>query len=335
MKRFLVFVPQTHYALEPAFRIRLLNLQHPLAQRGFQLDIQPRPKSPWGRWALARSARHYDGVILHRKMLDPYEARTLRQNLPRPKRIFLDIDDATMLHETPLGLIARQRLKRRHDATLNILDLACAGNAHLAQHFHERGIATSIIPSGVDPQAYPLKQVQTGPGTTLVWIGSASTLQYLQASFPALAQAARRTAPLRLVVICNAPPPTLPPIPMDFIPWSLHTQAAALLRGDIGIAPTPDNPWTRGKCGFKIVQYMAAALPVIASPVGFNCDLLRPATGTPAGLLPATWDDWPAAIESLAGNPALRAQLGAAGRQRVEQTLSLELLADRWARALA
>jgi glycosyltransferase involved in cell wall biosynthesis len=335
MKRFLVYAPAADFTSEPSFRIRILSLVDRLASRGFAWDLKPRPKGPWARLAMARSARDYDGVILHRKMLDPYEARALRRHLPAGRRIFLDIDDAMMLHETELGFLARRRLQRRYHATRKIVDVVCAGNAYLAGMFQEAGARTAIVPSGVDPAVQPLKQTTAGKGTILLWVGSHSTLKYLELSFPALARAATRVNDLRLTVFCDIPPAAAP-IPVDFVPWNLPEENAVMLRGDIGIAPTPENPWTLGKCGFKIVQYMNAGLPVIASPVGFNADLVQPPEAAlQAGLLPATWDQWPGAIEQLASDSALRGRFGAAGRRRVEAELSLDKIADAWAAVLA
>ncbi len=335
MKKILVFAPHADFADEPAFRIRLLNLREAMRCRGYEFDIQVRPKTPWGRLALARTARHYAGVILHRRMLDGYEARALRRNLPRPGRIFMDLDDATMIHQTKLGVLARRRLDRRFAATVGILDVACVGNAYLAKIFAERGVRTALIPSVVNPAAYRVKDAGVSEGATLVWIGSRSTVQYLEESFPALEAAAGRVRNLRLVAICDVPPTVYGALPVEHIPWSERGEAEALLRGDIGIAPMPENAWTLGKCGFKIVQYMAAGLPVIASPVGINAELVQPEAGARAGLLPAAWGEWPAAIAQLAGDAGLRAQYGAAGRKRVEGELSIEQAAERWARVLA
>jgi glycosyltransferase involved in cell wall biosynthesis len=331
MKRVLVFAPSDQYESEPAFRIRILALRDALRQRGCEWDIRVRPKSPWGRMRLARSASEFHAVILHRKMLDPYEARILRKSLPVPRRIIMDIDDATMYHENQLGLVARKRLERRFAATAEILDVVCAGNAYLAEIFHNQGIKNlHIIPSAVDPSHYPVKNHAPTHRPCLIWIGSASTLKYLEASLPALSLAASRVPGLRLVVICDRPPEqSAPSIPIDFVPWLLTGEKSALLQGDIAIAPTPEDRWTLGKCGFKIVQYLAAGLPVIASPVGVNSQLVAD-----AGFLPKSWPDWPPAIEQLAADPALRAQMGARGRARVEQSLSITSAADKWAQVL-
>src|SRR4051812_15606102 len=112
MKRVLVIAPCPNWNDEAAFRIRLAALIEPMHRRGFEWDIRARPPGPLGRLALARSAKNYHAVILHRKMLDPYEARALRRSVVPPRRIFMDIDDATMYHETPLGTFARRRLEK-------------------------------------------------------------------------------------------------------------------------------------------------------------------------------------------------------------------------------
>src|SRR5690349_648647 len=145
MKSVFVVAPSADWKDQPAFRIRLAALVAPLARRGFTLDIRPRPKGPLGRLRFARDSRGFHAVILHRKWLDPYEARALRRSIG-PGKIVMDIDDATMYHETALGSLARRRLDRRFRATLKVLDLACTGNEYLGDIFRKRGIATRLIP---------------------------------------------------------------------------------------------------------------------------------------------------------------------------------------------
>ena len=121
-------------------------------------------------------------------------------------------------------------------------------------------------------------------------------------------------------------------VPTEHIAWSESTESAALIRGDIGIAPTPEDRWTLGKCGFKIVQYMAAGLPVIASPVGANREIVLPGE---TGYLPENPTEWSDAIAALAENSAKRQSQGAAGRSRVEEHFSIDRAADVWAELLA
>src|SRR5690606_33785752 len=121
------------------------------------------------------------------------------------------------------------------------------------------------------------------------------------------------------------------PLPVDFVPWSEDAEAAALASADIGIAPTPCDRWTLGKCGFKIVQYMAAGLPTVASPVGANATIVREGL---TGYLPTDDPGWADAITRLAGDVTLRATLGAAARRDVWSIYNLDRAADHWARLL-
>ena len=109
-------------------------------------------------------------------------------------------------------------------------------------------------------------------------------------------------------------------VPLEQHPWSEETEAALLSSCHLGIMPLPDGPWERGKCGYKLIQYMASGLPVAASPVGVNQDIVTPEVG----FLCAGDADWLRALQTLATNSALRAQLGAAGRQSVEEHYSLQ-----------
>jgi glycosyltransferase involved in cell wall biosynthesis len=160
-----------------------------------------------------------------------------------------------------------------------------------------------------------------------VWIGSRSTVRYLQRFLPALEAAAQRVPGLRLVTIADVSVRSRR-IPVEHVPWSVDTEAEALTRADIGIAPTPLDRWTLGKCGFKILQYMAAGLPVIASPVGANAGLVRPGE---TGLLPKHGRDWPDAVAALARDVESRERMGLAGRELVERDFRVDDAADAWA----
>jgi glycosyltransferase involved in cell wall biosynthesis len=119
----------------------------------------------------------------------------------------------------------------------------------------------------------------------------------------------------------------LPPIavPVESHPWSEDSEGPVLATIHIGIMPLPDEPWERGKCGYKLIQYMACGRPVVASPVGVNQDIVTADTG----LLAADQGAWLAALRRLAADPALRQAMGAAGRRKVESDYSLQATAPR------
>jgi glycosyltransferase involved in cell wall biosynthesis len=215
----------------------------------------------------------------------------------------------------------------RFRATCRILDHVVAGNAYLAEKFAERGCPTSIQPTVVDPLHYKVKLHAPTDTPRLVWIGSRSTLPYLKTIAGGLKAAAERVPGLRLTVIADRTWAD-PPLPVDFVAWSEEAEAAALASADIGIAPTPCDRWTLGKCGFKIIQYMAAGLPVVASPIGANATIVRDGL---TGHLPTNDAGWADAIARLADDVELRARMGALARRDVWSIYSLDRAADHWA----
>ncbi len=325
MKRVLVIANNLQQA---SYRLRIAALVPLMRERGFEWDVQVRPQSVLARRRLMNSAGGYDSVILQRKLLGGLDARVLRK---RARRIFYDIDDAVMVDEHPRGVISKLRNGLRYRATYTIIDHVVAGNQELAAMFRQGSKTVTVIPTVVDPHHYQVKQHSQTDAPTLVWIGSHSTVPYVQQFMPDLERAAERVKGLRLIVIADAAPQSSK-LPVELVPWSVETEAASLLRGDIGIAPTPDTIWTRGKSGFKIVQYMAAGLPIIASSVGANADLV---TKGVTGLLPGDGAGWAEAICKLAQDPALRESMGCAGRVLVERQLNLTRAADDWATILS
>ncbi len=324
MRRIMVLANNLKQA---SFRVRIAAIVPLLARRGFDLDVQLRPR-PWlARRRLFQSAAGYDAVLLQRKLLDPFEARLLRRSA---RRILYDIDDAVMYHNRPVSWLSRWRTSSRFRATARIIDHVVAGNEYLAGIFRDLGRPVTVVPTVVDPNRYRVKIHGPTDSPRLVWIGSRSTLPYLRQCMPALEAAVRLVPGLRLLTIADE---TLSghEIIVEHDSWSADTEAASLCKGDIGIAPTPADRWTLGKCGFKIVQYMAAGLPVIASPVGANGELVRAGL---TGVLPQKPEDWPAAIAQLAADAALRSRMGAAGRELVDRQYNLERVADQWAQLL-
>ena len=325
MKRVLVLANNLKQA---SYRVRVEALIPLLRDRGGALDVELRPRNWIARRRLLRSASGYHAVLLQRKLLDPSDARLLRRSA---RKIFYDIDDAVMYHNRPVSWLSRWRTSRRFLATARVIDHVVAGNEYLAEIFRAHGTAVTVLPTVVDPGRYKVKSHAPTDTPRLVWIGSRSTLPYVRQFLPALERAAQAVPGLRLVTVADETIDASS-LPVEHIAWSAETEADALVRGDIGIAPTPTDRWTLGKCGFKIVQYMAAGLPVVASPVGANAELVRVGE---TGYLPDKPEEWAEHIVALARDAKLREELGRAGRRLVEQKYSLEHVADEWAKLLA
>jgi glycosyltransferase involved in cell wall biosynthesis len=160
----------------------------------------------------------------------------------------------------------------------------------------------------------------------LVWIGSASTLQGLERLVPILERLGQAIPGLRLKLICDRFL-HLVQLPVVEIPWSEEEEIPALLSADVGISWIPDDLWSRGKCGLKVLQYMAARLPVVCNPVGVQAEMVRPGE---TGFLVRSEREWLSAIDRLAREPEARRKMGASGRLWVEAEYSVEVGARQW-----
>jgi glycosyltransferase involved in cell wall biosynthesis len=183
------------------------------------------------------------------------------------------------------------------------------------------------VPTCVEARQYPLASHQrAGAGVRLAWIGSSSTLKGLERMTPLWDEIGRRCPGVALKLICDQNL-SLTHLPVEFRAWSAATEAAELAGADIGVSWVPDDNWSRGKCGLKVLQYMAAGLPVIANPVGVQADIVRHGQ---TGFLAKEPEEWCAAVARLAADPALRARMGRAGRKLVESHYSVAAGAASW-----
>jgi glycosyltransferase involved in cell wall biosynthesis len=224
--------------------------------------------------------------------------------------VVLEFDDAIYL--TPLHGRKLARL-------VSAARLVIAGNAELARFAGARGAEVAVVPTVIHVDRYRPRVDHRDRGRFVVgWIG-------LPYNFPSLARLAgplarlAREVPLELRVISSAAP-EMPGVPLRLVPWDEATEAAALADLDAGVMPLPDDPWSRGKCGLKLLQYMAAGVPAVASPVGANREIVADGEN---GRLAGSDDEWFAALRDLACSPSLRGRLGAAGRRTVEVRYSL------------
>lgn len=274
-----------------------------------------------------------DLVLVHREAM-PGPSAAVEWWLKRVHGLplALDFDDALWLRPAGVGrLVHALRIGGKFDHLLGLADMAIAGNAHLGVHARAHAGTVEVIPTVVDTERRFAALHLHRPGPLVIgWTGSRSTVGYLAALAPVLARVAAMR-PVRLVVIADHFPDLGPGIEVERVPWSEETEVAALIGCDIGLMPLPDDPWTRGKCGFKIVQYMALGIVALASPVGANAAIV---TDGVDGFLCATPEDWVARAILLADRPEMRAEMGRRARATAERRFSVAAQAPRLAAAL-
>lgn len=310
-------------------RYRLAAFRPLLEQAGHSLDLLALPKRWWSRVWLYRRLRD-SSVVLQRRLLPAWELNFLRRQV---RHLLFDLDDAVFLRDSyhRKGLHDPGRLSR-FNAVVRASDAIVAGNSFLASQAEAAAPRrVQVIPTCVEVARYPVAaHAEKSTGVTLVWVGSSSTLQGLDAVRPMLEEVGRQVPGVRLKLICDRFL-QFKHLPVIECPWSESTEAREIADADIGISWIPDDLWSRGKCGLKVLQYLAAGVPVVANPVGVHPEMIQ-SGGT--GLLARTPAEWIAALRRLAEDAPLRRRCGAAGRRLVEQRYSVPAGATLWSSLL-
>lgn len=270
---------------------------------------------------LERIAGH-DIVWMQRPMVQ-YGFTAFERYVSARKPTVFDFDDA--IFHNKWGLEAR-KLRRIIDAARHVV----VGNPYLAE-FVGAPDKTSIIPTVVDERRYAPRVDPDGP-FTIVWTGLSSNIKELAPHARALRRVLAETGGRLVIISDRLDRSGLADLPIDYVPWSPEVEVAALARGHVGVMPIADTPYNRGKCGFKLIQYMARAIPVVASPVGANRDIVRQGID---GFHAVTPDDWTEALRRLARDVELRRRMGASARQRVEDAYSVTAVVPRYLAVVA
>jgi len=270
-----------------------------------------------------RAAGRYDLVWLEKEFLPWCPGLMEHAALARTPYV-VDFDDAWFLrYQAHPRSLVRRLLGDKFDRTVCGAACVVAGNAVLADWARDRGARRVVrVPTVVDDTRYLVTPLPEEP-FTVGWIGTPMTAPSLSLVHEALRQLARQ-GPIRLRVI-GAPGLTLDGVTVESLPWSEATEAAQISSFHVGIMPLADAPWERGKCGYKLIQYMAAGRPVVASPVGANTEIVLPGE---TGFLARTPTEWIDALETVRSNPGQGYRMGLAARHRVETHYSLASQVD-------
>jgi glycosyltransferase involved in cell wall biosynthesis len=284
-----------------------------------------------------------DATLILQRVL-PSKVQT-RQIAAAYSRVMFDFDDAVYAVPPSVassavrdGMKAGLRLllrgspsasSRRHPLVrlLGQVDMCVAGNRILGDFARRYAADVVEIPTTVEPV-----EPHGGPPPdppVLVWMGLPDNLQYLELLREPLTQLGRERR-LRLRIVSGVPWPD-PPVPAEFVPWSEEAAREALLGSSIGLAPLTDDPWTRGKCALRAIQYGGHGLPTVASPVGITSSVVL---HEQTGYLARSPQEWLAALRALLDDPARAALMGTHARRHVGEHFSDAVAVRAWRRVL-
>lgn len=266
------------------------------------------------RLSRLRRTESYDLIWIEKETL-PWIPEVVEQRLLRGSPYVLDYDDATFHRYDQHRLWAvRNALGKKIGRLMSRARLVTTGNDYLADYARRSGSEwVEVIPTVVDTNRYSREDSSPDRPVRIVWIGTPVTERYLGEVVEPLERLAQ-DVPLTFRIV-GGRGIKVRGVDVEVVPWAEETEASSIAECDIGIMPIPDQPFERGKCGYKLIQYMACELPVVASPVGVNTSVVQDG-GT--GWLARSPTEWYQALKQLALNPAERTRMGAAGRTRVE-----------------
>ncbi|OGX40536.1 MAG: hypothetical protein A3C53_08910 [Omnitrophica WOR_2 bacterium RIFCSPHIGHO2_02_FULL_68_15] len=273
----------------------------------------------------------YDVFLVYREAFPigpPLIEFVLSRTGGRP--LIYDFDDAIYLPNASdvnqfIGVL---KYPQKVPAIIRTSTHVIAGNPNLADYARMHNEWVSMIPTCVDTTRFaPLPQ-HRGAGRSLLrvgWIGSHSTVKYLRSLLPVLTQVARQH-PFLLYVVGSPTPLRADGLTIVQAPWELVREIADFQSCDIGVYPMWNDVWAQGKCGFKAIQFMACGVPVVASAVGVNREIIQDGVN---GFLAETHDEWTRKLIRLLSDRELCQQFAEAGRRTVEERYALAVNAPK------
>ncbi len=314
---------------KPSSRQRILNYIPYLKREGIETGLFTIPPGFLERYRLFKGLEGFDLVFLHRKLLSLPDWKVLRK---AARTIVFDFDDAVMFNDPNSGgkPESGRRLKR-FERTVRESDTVICGNGYLKGWAERYNKNVVVIPTPVDMNRYtPKPSGHQKEYITIGWIGSASTLLYMENMLNVWDEVARRFPHVRVKIVADR---FFDCERMVVVKkrWAYRDEIEDLHSFDMGVMPLTDDPWSKGKCAFKLIQYMAVGLPAVASPVGMNKEVIKDGFN---GLLAQEDAEWVEKLSLLVEDRQLREEIGRRARASIKERYSLEANAPRLADVL-
>lgn len=305
-------------------RYRVTQFEPYLHQHQIHVETRSWPRDDAEHASLLESVTAADVVLFQRYLPT---RRCLRQIRQRARRLVYDFDDAIIHAESTRGR-PRLLLPRwwRFRAMIRACDAVAAGNAYLAELAQREApqARVCVVPTTLELERYDREPSQRDTAPVVGWVGGRWTLPYLEQLRRPLEQMSAAIAGLTIRVIADQAP-DLGRTRVELVPWSAATEVQELKRLRAGVAPLPDDAWTRGKCGLRLLQYLAAGIPAVASPVGSQADIIQAGAALPA----STDSEWCEALRCVLSDEAQRATLTAHGQRLVRDHFNTSSWAER------
>lgn len=267
-----------------------------------------------------------DSLLIIEYELFPYVPAWFEKKLmKRGIKYMVDYDDA-IFHNYDLSInpFIKKVLSHKVDTVMRYSSTVIAGNSYLAERAKNAGAKKiEIIPTVIDLERYEIKYnftIQPEQKLIVGWIGTFSTFKYFKSIMPILEELALKY-PIAVHVV-GVQEELETDLEIKYIPWTEATEAASIRTFDVGIMPLEDSLWERGKCGYKLIQYMASGLPVIASGVGVNSEIVNHSVN---GFIANTKEEWTASFYYFIICRYRLSEMGAVGRRMVEDHYSLQV----------
>lgn len=328
-------------------RVRFLQYLPYLESQGLEIIVKPLLSDSYvqalydgdSRWLevfkgyMARlvalfSAKRFDVVIIEKELFPFVPAIAERFLKLTGVPYCVDYDDALFhrydCHSSPW---VRRLLGQKIDTVMRHANCVTAGNQYLAERARKAGAKkVEIIPTVVDTDRYQLKSPSNSKILTVGWIGTPQTSRYLRPLLPVF-ESLKQKFPVRFVAV-GANPEDFEGTPVETWRWTEGSEVHSVQQFDIGIMPLVDSYWERGKCGYKLIQYLACGVPVVASPVGVNCEIVKEGEN---GMLASSVEEWHQALGAmLEAGPSRLGEMGSAGRALVVGWYSLQAQVPRF-----
>ncbi|MBI5560484.1 MAG: glycosyltransferase [Deltaproteobacteria bacterium] len=308
---------------KPSARLRFLQYIPYLEKEGFSIEVMTIPRGFMERMRFFKTLSAFDTVFLQKRLFGFIDWRLLRG---AAKKIVYDFDDAVMFNDSAKGNPESSVRMKRFKRTVEESDAVIAGNRYLMEWGLKHNGNTFLVPTAVDTERYREKKGKHEDScVTLGWIGSGSTLFYLERMRATFDELFERRPNTRLKIVadrffeCGR-------MPVVKKRWNYGEEAEDLGSFDIGLMPLSDDVWARGKCGFKLLQYMAAGVASVASAVGVNKEIISHGAN---GFLAGKDSEWLKHLSELVSDRALRDRFGEEARKTVYERYSTAVNAPK------